>query len=89
MVKFNDFENDFIQDSNVFQFGLTNNNFINIQSDDINLNDEVIQILLKKYKKLKFAYTNFDVIKKIPTFITHLALDLAEYNSIDNLHENI
>lgn len=90
MNRYTDFENNFIRDSNIFEFGLTNNKFINIQSDDINLDDEYIQILLKKYKKLKFAYTTSDVINKVPSFITHLALDLEEYNNIlDKIPENI
>lgn len=73
-----------------FSYGITQEQFVAIFNDKVNFDDEIIQMLMKKYKKLNLNYDSFD-LKRIPDYITHLSLQLSHYEdcNFDILSNNI
>jgi len=82
----------FYDDINKFyssKFRITENNFIEIESNDISFNDPIIKQLIDKYKSLS---VNCNILlKNIPKNIVKLALIFQDYTNVEvnNLPEGL
>lgn len=59
------------------QLSITDNNYVKISTSDIKVNDEIVQVLLNRYKKLFLEYeavTN-ENIANIPPYVKDLGID--------------
>jgi hypothetical protein len=77
---------------NKFKFAVNEYDYV-ILCDEIEngLENEMLQILMKKYKSLGLYGKAYIYMKSIPKYITKLTLDFKKYNTINfnNLHDGL
>ena len=92
---------DMLESCNYGRFSLTSNGYIKIfdnlkeinyvGSEEVSVDYEIIELLLKKYKKLYLYTKAIELFHNIPKYITHLIIDFNDFKdiSLDKLHDGL